>query len=190
MSERPGKSGRYVLKLSLQEFKPVPEEFREKFGIIFVHPHAGDDANFIILIGGILEIMEGGGTVKITKLHHTGYDMFGGCDIEWEITCGGASAYRRKNERISDSWQRVETYADEFSVTGLPYTAGLEWNGEHGYSFFACELTIHGITPDEDVLISKLAGMLYNKVGIERKNGAGVRLTGSIPPAGGSADTG
>lgn len=149
-----------MLSLAFAEPRPLPEDLASKWKhIVWGVERAKDDANHIILLAEALEAFTGR-PVTVDKVSHSGHDMFGGCDIEWRLTSGAASLYRRLKEKITESWSSVDTEADEFRADGM----GVSWDKERGAGGNAGTVTISGLTPEAEKRLLDMASRLFVKV--------------------------
>ena len=156
---------RITLRLRLEQPRPLPEEYRQRWPNV-TGEAMESDAPYIIFLGELLGLLDNDRSPRFSASIYTDVDMFGGCDQRWTMTTRHACLRREISQAINESWQHVDVEEDLVEVTGLPAGVFLEWDGDLGGEM---DVVAGNVLLNLEAPILALAGALFASLTVTRE---------------------
>lgn len=156
---------RITLRLRLEQPRPLPEDYRQRWPNVSGEALEGD-APSIIFLGELLGLLDNDRSPRFAATTYSTVDMFGGRDQRWTLTTRHACLRREISQEINESWQHVDVEEDLVEVTGLPAGVFLEWDGDLGGQM---QVVAGNILVNLEAPILALAGALFASVTVTRE---------------------
>ncbi|MBN2494440.1 MAG: ankyrin repeat domain-containing protein [Deltaproteobacteria bacterium] len=101
------------------------------------------------------------------------WDLEGGgmrTELAWTIEAGPAGLDYELDQGLSDSWQRIETFARRLEARGLPEWCEIRWNDELATEHSSMELTVTACDEAREAGILELAAGLFAELSHAREH--------------------
>jgi hypothetical protein len=128
------------LKITAEKQNQIPKVLKTKWNKKLAKVKSSSDKVAIILLAEILEILSNN-SVDFNCTGVVDYGMFSDCDYSWTLSAAKYKITRTLSRDISESWQRVEEFANDLIFKGLE-NFNFNWNGESGGYLSTLEIQI------------------------------------------------
>ena len=166
----PDSARKFDLTLRFVNSVSVPASLEKKYHKIIEQLSPDHEIYIIILLSEILEFLSRKGPVGFSCLEFSKDDLMGSCCIDWSLSNEMCLIRRIVKNNVNSELLKMVIKQNDFLQEGLPPGQKILWNFQNGMSHFSGEITITGISEQEEKKIVQSTLLLYSDVIWLRKN--------------------
>lgn len=151
------------IKLILTGPRELTEEISEKWKDLLEKTSNSGDAPSLIFLGELLSLLDGGSPCVFKAAAFGESHMFGRT-VDYSLETEHLKLIRKYDSCINESWQSMETYADEISFIHPDNTPDLTWSGEAARYTAPMQVNLKGISHTQEKNILQLARSYFRVV--------------------------
>jgi|GEM_PF-5158583 len=117
-----------ILKINAKESINPDENIKNKYNTVFENVEDKDALCGLIFLIKLFGILDNDPGAVFDCVVYTISGCFG-YERNWSIKTKNLMIHLHKHEELSESWQSIETLANELVITGLPENHFIDWDG-------------------------------------------------------------
>lgn len=151
------------IKVLLTGPRELTEEISEKWKDLLEKTSNSGDAPSLIFLGELLSLLDGGSPCVFEAAAFGESHMFGRT-VDYSLETEHLKLIRKYDSCINESWQSMETYADEINFIHPDNTPDLAWSGEAARYTAPMQVNLNGISHTQKENILQLARSYFRVV--------------------------